>query len=152
MSTNRASMPRTKDTMSSGRRNLPWLEPFEEYLKGWFALEILRNALQLLKSPDRGFVFNMSVGYTLEGIQSKTMDAFINSLKDAASHPLFEEYKSTIKRHAGAGTFNHLAAKSGVSGWIDEALEKISPSVSSSVTLSQCTAVLPLKSKAWQNI
>ena len=43
-------------------------QAFAEYVKAWFACKLLAKELEL-GDPD-GFVFNMSVGYDLKGIQS----------------------------------------------------------------------------------
>lgn len=58
-------------------------EALNEYIKGWFALKLLSKELGL--GSDNGFIFNMSVGYDLEGIKSKKIDTFIESLKDASN-------------------------------------------------------------------
>ena len=43
-----------------------------------------------LGNPD-GFVFNMSVGYDLEGIQGEKVDTFLNGMMDASDIPIFKE-------------------------------------------------------------
>jgi putative selenate reductase len=53
----------------------------EEYLRGWVAIELLAS---LFSSSPRSFLFNMSVGYTLAGIQSPTMDEFIEGMRSPA--------------------------------------------------------------------
>ena len=58
-------------------------QAMDEYIKAWFALKLLSKELEL-GSPD-GFVFNMSVGYDLEGIKSEKINNFIEGLKDASS-------------------------------------------------------------------
>jgi putative selenate reductase len=53
----------------------------EEYLRGWIAVRLL----EALFSPRPGsLVFNMSVGYTLAGIQGAKVDAFIEGMRDPA--------------------------------------------------------------------
>ena len=56
-------------------------QALDEYIKGWFALGLLSRELGL--GDKDGYVFNMSVGYDLEGIKSKKIDNFIEGLKDA---------------------------------------------------------------------
>ncbi len=72
-------------------------ESFEEYVKTWFALHFLQA---LFQKPNahfvRGFIFNMSVGYDLKGIQSPKMDWFINGLIDAGNETLFKNYRDFI--------------------------------------------------------
>lgn len=67
----------------------------DEYIKAWLALKVFSKKFGL-GSPD-GFIFNMSVGYDLEGIKSKKIDRFIESLKDASITPQWKEYKNILK-------------------------------------------------------
>jgi putative selenate reductase len=59
-------------------------EAREEYLRGWIAVKLLASVFS--SRPD-AFLFNMSVGYTLEGIKSPKMDAFIEGLRSPATAP-----------------------------------------------------------------
>ncbi|MDD5946168.1 MAG: putative selenate reductase subunit YgfK [Clostridia bacterium] len=94
-------------------------QALDEYVKAWLALKVFSKKYGF-GSPD-GFIFNMSVGYDLEGIKSKKIDDFIEGLKDAARLPQWEEYKAVLKKH-----------------FPDEAeyIDGISPKVCTSVTLS----------------
>ena len=56
-------------------------QAMEEYIKAWKVLKIISEKYAL-GAPD-GFVFNMSVGYTLEGIQSPKITAFLDGMRDA---------------------------------------------------------------------
>ncbi|HBP63597.1 MAG TPA: putative selenate reductase subunit YgfK, partial [Desulfosporosinus sp.] len=53
---------------------LPIMGAFEEYVKAWFALHVLQK--ELFNQSERRFMFNMSVGYDLKGIQSPKVDQF----------------------------------------------------------------------------
>ncbi|MDD4010728.1 MAG: putative selenate reductase subunit YgfK [Sphaerochaetaceae bacterium] len=65
---------------------------FDEYLKAWIIVSFL-DALTHKGEPDGdSFIFNMSVGYNLEGIKSPKMQTFIDSMMDASRSPLFETY------------------------------------------------------------
>lgn len=59
-------------------------EACDEYLKAWFLLH-------LFGAPGT-FVFNMSVGYDLEGIRTGKVDGFIDRLSDASRDGRFREY------------------------------------------------------------
>ena len=63
-------------------------QAFAEYVKAWFACHLIAREYGL-GSPD-GFVFNMSVGYDLEGIKSPKVDAYIEGIAqaDANGHDL----------------------------------------------------------------
>lgn len=98
-------------------------EAMDEYIKAWFALKLISREFSL-GSPD-GFMFNMSVGYDLEGIKSHKIDSFIEGLKDA-SH-------TDIWRECGRWAADNLGRFSK----IDAAyLHSISPNVCGSITLS----------------
>ena len=60
-------------------------ESLEEYVKGWVLLHALRHAdLGLgLEGPPGEFLFDMSVGYDLKGIQSAPVRRFLAGMLDA---------------------------------------------------------------------
>lgn len=94
-----------------------------EYVKGWFLLHVLDKEFNNNDSPS--FIFNMSVGYDLKGIQSPKVDAFIEGLKDASKTKIFQECKSVLKEMLPR--FKN----------IDEAfVDSISPQICNSITLS----------------
>ena len=64
-------------------------EAFDEYVKAWFVCHIIAKEFAL-GDPD-GFVFNMSVGYDLEGIRSPKVDAYIEGMKDASGRDIYRE-------------------------------------------------------------
>ena len=55
-----------------------------EYVKAWVLIRILRRLLGFEEAGPFGTVFNMSVGYNLEGILSPPMQGFMNRLEDAS--------------------------------------------------------------------
>jgi putative selenate reductase len=98
-------------------------EAFAEYVKGWFLLHVLSR--ELFELDHRSFIFNMSVGYDLEGIKSAKVDHFIEGLKDASSTAVFAECKAVLKDELGR-------FKS-----IDESyIDNISPAICHSTALS----------------
>lgn len=54
-----------------------------EYIKAWALIHILHNMLGFSHLPV-GTIFNMSVGYNLEGIKSPAMTRFMNRMADAS--------------------------------------------------------------------
>ena len=63
-------------------------ESLEEYVKAWMAIEILSRwgPIRELVGPDPGpHVFDMSVGYDLDGIKTDKVASFIDSLVDASN-------------------------------------------------------------------
>ena len=70
-------------------------QAYEEYVKAWFACKILAKVYGL-GDPD-GFIFNMSVGYDLEGIKGPKIDKYLNEMKDASQTPVYQECKRVLK-------------------------------------------------------
>ncbi len=76
-------------------------QAYEEYVKAWFLCRILAKELGL-GEPD-GFVFNMSVGYDLEGIKTPKVDSFIENMKHAAGTPIYRECMEASLKAAEEG-------------------------------------------------
>ena len=94
-------------------------QAFEEYVKAWCALKIMSKIYGL--GDPNGFVFNMSVGYDLAGIQGEKIDNFLNGMIDASSTPIFQECIRVLKEF-----FPQESAY----------IDTITPHVSGSVTVS----------------
>ena len=91
----------------------------DEYIKAWCALKILSKVYGL-GDPD-GFVFNMSVGYDLEGIKGDKVNTYIDNMMDASETKQFKECLAVL-------TELFPAEK--------DFIASISPRVSRSVTVS----------------
>ena len=61
----------------------------DEYIKAWCALKVLSKVYGF-GDPD-GFVFNMSVGYDLEGIKGEKVNSYIDNMMHAENTPQFKE-------------------------------------------------------------
>ena len=70
-------------------------QSFDEYLNAWIILHILRDKFGWGSSKEPGFIFNMSVGYNLEGILSPTVQRFLDRMQDCT-----EEKNDKIDRLA----------------------------------------------------
>lgn len=108
---------------------------FAEYVKAWFILHVLQKELGL--SPTRSFIFNMSVGYDLKGIQTPKVDKFIEGLKDASNTRIFEECKSVLKEEVRK--FSNVD---------ENYIESISPHICNSITLSTMHGCPPAEIEA----
>lgn len=98
-------------------------QAYDEYVKAWFILKLLSKELGL-GDPD-GFIFNMSVGYDLAGIQSPKIDKYITDMQDAQGTPIWAECIEAAYKYLPQ--FKH----------IDKAyIDSISPNVCRSITLS----------------
>ena len=70
-------------------------EAFGEYVKAWFLVHILGKKFSL----DTNVIFNMSVGYSLDGIKSKKIDDYIEGLKDASNSEAWKECAEWIREN-----------------------------------------------------
>ena len=91
----------------------------DEYIKAWCALKVLSKVYGF-GDPD-GFVFNMSVGYDLEGIKGVKVNSYIDNMMHAENTPQFKECLEVL-----AELFPEEK----------EFIANISPRVSRSVTVS----------------
>ncbi|EOV0991822.1 putative selenate reductase subunit YgfK [Edwardsiella piscicida] len=82
------------------------LKAHDEYLKAWFALHLLEEIFDpRTQGEAKSFIFNMSVGYNLDGIKQPPMQQFIHDMMDSASHPKFAEYRRILARWVGDEAF-----------------------------------------------
>ncbi|MFZ1874493.1 MAG: putative selenate reductase subunit YgfK, partial [Chania sp.] len=74
------------------------LKAYDEYLKAWFALHLLEAMFDpRAKGESKSFIFNMSVGYNLDGIKQPPMQAFIHNMINSAQQPKYAEYARTLR-------------------------------------------------------
>lgn len=98
-------------------------DAYDEYVKAWFMLHVLSKELGI--SSEKDFMFNMSVGYDLAGIQSPKIDAYIEGMRNASNTEIWKECMSVLKSKLSSfKSFN------------EKDLESISPVVCPSITLS----------------
>jgi len=72
---------------------------WDEYLKAWFILHLLEDIFPFTPAKNgKSFIFNMSVGYNLEGIKQPPMQQFIDNMMNAAGQPKFTQYRDTLNR------------------------------------------------------
>jgi len=99
------------------------VEAREEYVKAWFLCHIFAKEFGLAEKGD--VIFNMSVGYSLEGIKTEKIDSYIEGMKNAANT---EVWKSC---------YDYVAANiASFERFTKENLDAISPVVSGGITLS----------------
>ncbi|MCF6249359.1 MAG: putative selenate reductase subunit YgfK [Desulfobacula sp.] len=125
----RQSVPRPCINAEDECYNVEWSteltvqEAFDEYTKAHFAILVAAKEFNLADTRD--FSFNMSVGYDLDGIQTKKIDDFIEGLKDASDTDIFKECKSYLLENISK--FKH----------IDKTyVDSIPENICSSITLS----------------
>lgn len=94
-----------------------------EYIRAWYALKLLSKEWGL-GDPD-GFIFNISVGYDLKGIQSPKIDNYLNSMRNAKDTEVWKECEEWA--------YNNIHRFENID---KEYLDGISPVVSRSATVS----------------
>ncbi len=66
-------------------QELKLAQSFDEYLNGWIVMHILKDKFGWGTAGEPGFIFNMSVGYNLEGILSPTVQRFLDKMADCSN-------------------------------------------------------------------
>ena len=108
---------------------------YDEYLKAWFAVHLIQAAFTgKAESPD--FIFNMSVGYNLDGIKQPKMQTYIDNMIDATKSPLFEQYKAALKAIIEEGDLLEGSDLEGHEKALKGLEHRISANICPSVTIS----------------
>jgi len=95
-------IPRPCIDMEDEGYNVEWSQELKldqslnEYIKAWALIHILPRLLNFEGEVPFGTIFNMSIGYDLEGIKSPPMTRFMDRLDDASAK--IDEIKMTLKR------------------------------------------------------
>ncbi len=111
-------IPRPCIDMEDEGYNVEWSQELKleqsasEYIKAWVLIYVLRRLLGFENVPF-GTIFNMSVGYNLEGIQSPPMIRFMNKLEDASEE--IAEIQALLRKKfpqfADAASLTEIPAK-----------------------------------------
>ncbi len=109
---------------------------FDEYLKAWIILHVIETCMHKGKYPGKpSFIFNMSVGYNLEGIKQERMQKYIDSMLNATVDGRFDIYldqlRSALDNELFMGT-----PWDGLEGAVKDMLPEIQRKISPSVTIS----------------
>ncbi|MFC2078080.1 putative selenate reductase subunit YgfK [Candidatus Bipolaricaulota bacterium] len=97
-------IPRPCIDMEDEGYNVEWSQELRlaqslgEYVKAWSLVHVLRRLLGLEGRIPFGSIFNMSVGYNLEGILSAPMQTFMDSLENAVGE--LAGIRETLGRHS----------------------------------------------------
>jgi len=114
---------------------------YDEYLKAWVVLHLLEELLALssgaLNSGSRrSFIFNMSVGYDLEGIKTPGMQTFIDNLMDSSKNNLFDRYLEQLSGIIKKGEYIGGSDLTGPLKGAEGLSSRISSNICRSLTLS----------------
>jgi len=133
--------------------NTEWSSEFtlskawDEYAKAWIILHLLEAVMgeRPFKSPS--FIFNMSVGYNLEGIKTAKMQTFIDSMIDATRDERFSQYLGELDALIAERPFDGTAWEGGQQ-YLEGLSAKIRPTISPSTTLSTMHGCPPAEIEA----
>lgn len=107
----------------------------DEYLKAWMVLHLLEQIFTPRSGRQhRSFIFNMSVGYDLKGIQQPPMQLFIDGMMHAGRTPKFALYQNVMQAFIDRGGYRLLNKGNGAE--LKSLPARISPEMVNSVTLS----------------
>lgn len=110
-------------------------ESYEEYVKAWVFIHFLKNLLGLSGSKS-GFVFNMSVGYNLEGIKSESIDNFINGMMNTDAENVFNSIINKLDLLCSIEFNKNILKNINPDFDYKNSLAEIPTSITDSVTLS----------------
>jgi putative selenate reductase len=109
----------------------------DEYIKAWFLLHVFQELLFPAGAAGTpGFLFNMSVGYDLEGIRTPRMNAFIDRLVDASADPLFSRCAGETAELARLPGLLAGTPWEGREAALEGLAARVRPGICASVTLS----------------
>lgn len=108
----------------------------DEYVKAWALLHLLEEVFQLRATDAASFIFNMSIGYNLQGITSPRLDRYIDSLMDASGHPAFRKAQAELTAFIEDGALLRAAGLAHRLPDLRGLAERISPQICRSATLS----------------
>lgn len=110
---------------------------WDEYLKAWFTLHLLEQVFPLgTHKESKSFIFNMSVGYNLDGIKQPPMQEFIDNMMDASAHPKFAQYRDTLNRWLQNRTFIDRLPTCARKDGLDNLAQRVPARLVEGVTLS----------------
>ena len=66
-------------------QELKLVQSFNEYLNAWIILHVLKDKFGWGRTGSPGFIFNMSVGYNLDGILNSNVQTFLDKMTDCAA-------------------------------------------------------------------
>jgi putative selenate reductase len=121
--------------------NVEWSTEFtlpkawDEYAKAWIVLHLLEAIHGKGRFDKPSFMFNMSVGYDLKGIETEKMQRFIDSMIDARKDPRFAEYLEQLDQMLEDGLFDGSPWE-GLEKKLKGFSGKIGAAISPSVTIS----------------
>lgn len=123
------------------------LKAYDEYVKAWVILYMLQELFDLNAGTGRSFIFNMSVGYDLEGIKNPRVDKFINDLIDSSDNEVFKGCLAELDALIAEGAFLNGTGLEGRLDRLKGLSAKIPAKLCSQLTLSTMHGCPPKRSR-----
>lgn len=114
---------------------------YDEYLKAWIALHLIEQVFPDAPQADakpkaHNFIFNMSVGYDLDGILTAPMQEFLDNMLDASNHPNFKEYIQQTKAFIESNEVINELVSAEAKQMLLGVMDNIGTTISKGITLS----------------
>lgn len=111
-------------------------QAYQEYAKAWILLHFIEEAFGFRTNLKPSFVFNMSIGYDLKGIQSPGMESFISNLSDSSHHQEFNRYLEELETWLQKEDWQKIISSPDKIESLKGISRTISPHITHSATLS----------------
>ena len=112
-------------------------QAWEEYAKAWILLHLAEALFDLgVEGMERSFVFNISVGYDLEGIKTERMDRYIERMKDSGAESRFQGWLDELRARISDPAFLEGTGLEDRRGALEGLADRIPTIIASNVSLS----------------
>lgn len=109
---------------------------YAEYVKAYIVLHLIEALMNKGNLDSPSYIFNMSVGYDLAGIQTEGMQRFIDSMSDASNCEFFNDCIVALDSLIRDREFLHDTPWESLYGKLKNLPKNISRNISPSVTVS----------------
>ncbi len=134
--------------------NVEWSTEFtlekahDEYVKAYIILHLIDALFHNGELDEPSFIFNMSIGYDLKGIQQPKMQQYIDSMIDAETSAVFSTYLDSLRVILSENTFLDGTGWESYGDKLKELPSKISKNISPSITISTMHGCPPAEIEA----
>jgi putative selenate reductase len=124
-------------------------QAYEEYIKAWILLHLVEQLFdRRLDASLPSFIFNMSIGYDLDGIKTEKMERYIEDMIDSSGNGFFRRCLDELSGVIEKGAFLHDTGLEDRVEKLKGLKTRISPRISPSVTLSTMHGCPPEEQEA----
>ena len=134
--------------------NVEWSTEFtlpkawDEYAKAYIICLLLDQLMHGCKAKEPDFIFNMSVGYTLEGIKTEKMQKYIDSMLDARKDERWQEHLDELNELIEEGDLFEGTPWDGLDKKLKGFVGTIDPHIVNNVTISTMHGCPPAEIEA----